>query len=168
MPAPQEIPAGLEVLVVDHPWPLRGCRSCGTSARTVRPRAALRDLTVILVYEASRNLTAELIPIDTPVAATGAIRLANPPLLVPVLRAGLGMADQAHALMPESRKGFVGLARDEVTPLPTPYMESLPKLAGRPSMSWIRCWQREARCCIRSDYWPRGEPLMSPVTHPGL
>jgi hypothetical protein len=85
-------------------------------------RAALRDLTMMLVYEASRNLTTELIPIDTP--ATSAIRLANPPLLVPVLRAGLGMADEAHAL---------GLARDEVTLLPPPYMEPLPKsLAGRP------------------------------------
>src|SRR5690606_4697740 len=60
-------------------------------------------------------------------------RIANPPLLVPVLRAGLGMADQAHALIPEAQMGFVGLARDEETLQPTPYMESLPHdLSGRP------------------------------------
>jgi uracil phosphoribosyltransferase len=52
---------------------------------------------------------------------------------VPVLRAGLGMADQAHKLIPDAQMGFVGLARDEETLQPTPYMESLPEdLAGRP------------------------------------
>jgi uracil phosphoribosyltransferase len=53
-------------------------------------------------------------------------RLANPPLLVPVLRAGLGMVDQAHALIPEARVGFVGVARNESTHQPVPYLESLP------------------------------------------
>ena len=51
----------------------------------------------------------------TPVAADAGVRLSNPPLLVPVLRAGLGMADSALALLPEAQMGFVGLARDEVT-----------------------------------------------------
>jgi len=45
---------------------------------------------------------------------------------VPVLRAGLGMVDRAHALIPEARVGFVGLARDEATHLPVPYLQSLP------------------------------------------
>jgi uracil phosphoribosyltransferase len=134
MPAPHEIPAGLEVVVVDHPLAtsrLSIMRDARTDNATFR--AALRELTLMLVYEASRNLATERVPIQTPVAPTSAVRLANPPLLVPVLRAGLGMADQAQTLMPESRMGFVGLARDEVTLLPTPYMESLPKdLAGRP------------------------------------
>jgi uracil phosphoribosyltransferase len=67
------------------------------------------------------------------VAPTEGTRLANPPLLVPVLRAGLGMADSALALLPESSMGFVGLARDEHTFKPRAYMESLPTdLAGRP------------------------------------
>ena len=51
----------------------------------------------------------------TPLADTIGARLARPPLLVPVLRAGLGMVDQAHALIPEARVGFVGVARDETT-----------------------------------------------------
>jgi uracil phosphoribosyltransferase len=55
------------------------------------------------------------------------------PLLVPVLRAGLGMADAALALLPESSMGFVGLARDEHTFEPRAYMESLPAdLTGMP------------------------------------
>jgi len=96
-------------------------------------RAALRELTLMLIYEASRSLATERVPIHTPVARTSAVRLSNPPLLVPVLRAGLGMADQAHALIPEAQMGFVGLARDEESLQPTPYMESLPEsLAGRP------------------------------------
>jgi len=121
-------------VVVDHPLViarLSTMRDARTNNATFR--AALRELTLMLVYEASRNLATEQVPIDTPLARTSAVRLAKPPLLVPVLRAGLGMADQAQMLMPESSMGFVGLARDEATLLPTPYMESLPKnLAGRP------------------------------------
>lgn len=134
MPAPHEIPAGLDVIVVDHPLAvarLSTMRDARTDNATFR--AALRELTLMLIYEASRNLATERVPIHTPVARTSAVRLSNPPLLVPVLRAGLGMADQAHALIPESQMGFVGLARDEETLQPTPYMESLPEsLAGRP------------------------------------
>lgn len=96
-------------------------------------RAALHELTVMLVYEATRDLPVAEERVHTPVARTTGYRLANPPLLVPVLRAGLGMADQAHKLIPDAQMGFVGLARDEETLQPTPYMESLPdSLAGRP------------------------------------
>ena len=133
-PAPHQIPDDLDVIVVDHP--LAAARlSVMRDARTDNSvfRACLRDLTLMLIFEASRTLTVEQVPIHTPVARTLATRLSNPPLLVPVLRAGLGMADQAHALIPEAQMGFVGLARDEETLLPTPYMESLPEsLAGRP------------------------------------
>jgi uracil phosphoribosyltransferase len=127
MPAPHESPAGLDVVVVDHPLVisrLSTMRDVQTDNATFR--GALRDLATMLVYEASRKLVTAQRPIQTPLAQTSAIRLANPPLLVPVLRAGLGMAEQAQALLPESRMGFVGLARDEATLLPTQYMESLP------------------------------------------
>jgi uracil phosphoribosyltransferase len=66
-------------------------------------------------------------PITTPVTDTTGYRLAAPPLIVPVLRAGLGMADTAHGMLPESQMGFVGLARNEVTFQPEAYMASLPK-----------------------------------------
>jgi uracil phosphoribosyltransferase len=64
--------------------------------------------------------------ITTPVAPTAGFRVSSPPLLVPVLRAGLGMTDAALALLPESSMGFVGLARDEHTFQPRAYLESLP------------------------------------------
>src|SRR3954468_8397461 len=96
-------------------------------------RAALHELTTMVVYEAARSFAVEQFPISTPVAPTEGTRLANPPLIVPVLRAGLGMADSALALLPESSMGFVGLARDEDTYEPRAYMESLPgDLSGLP------------------------------------
>ncbi len=85
----------------------------------------------MLVYEATRDAPVQEITVRTPVATTTDVRLSSPPLLVPVLRAGLGMAEQAHALIPEARMGFVGTARDEVTHQPVPYLKSLPDdLAG--------------------------------------
>jgi uracil phosphoribosyltransferase len=96
-------------------------------------RAALRELATLLVYEATRGLERADLSISTPVAPTTGTVIANPPLLVPVLRAGLGMAEAAFNLLPESQMGFVGLARDEETHEPVPYMASLPEsLAGRP------------------------------------
>ncbi|MBF6349270.1 MULTISPECIES: uracil phosphoribosyltransferase [Nocardia] len=89
-------------------------------------RAALRDLSGLLVYEALRDAQVEYYDINTPVIATRGVRLARPPLLVPVLRAGLGMVEAATNMIPESRVGFVGLARDEQTHQPVPYLESLP------------------------------------------
>src|SRR6266542_2721806 len=98
-------------------------------------RAALHELTTMLVYEAARPFAVETFPVDTPVAPAEGTRLANAPLIVPVLRAGLGMADAALALLPDSSMGFVGLARDELTFEPRAYMESLPTdLRGIPVM----------------------------------
>jgi len=96
-------------------------------------RAALHELTTMLVYEAARSFPVETYPVETPVSPTQGTRLAHPPLLVPVLRAGLGMADATLALLPESSMGFVGLARDEETYEPRAYLESLPRdLTGLP------------------------------------
>lgn len=96
-------------------------------------RSALRDLTRILIYEALRDAPVQHFEITTPVQATEGTRLAQPPLLVPVLRAGLGMLDVAAELIPDARIGFVGIARDEESHQPVPYMESLPAdLAGLP------------------------------------
>jgi uracil phosphoribosyltransferase len=124
----------VQTVVVDHPivqarlTVMRDERSSNAEFR-----AALRELATLLVYEATRELATADLPITTPVAATTGVAIDNPPLLVPVLRAGLGMAEAAFNLLPESQMGFVGLARDEQTHEPTPYMASLPgSLAGRP------------------------------------
>jgi uracil phosphoribosyltransferase len=124
---------GVQLTVVDHPIArarLSRMRDERTDNATFR--AALRELTQMLVYEATRDLELAEEPITTPVTDTIGFRLAAPPLLVPVLRAGLGMADTAHGMLPESQMGFVGLARNEVTFEPEPYMSSLPaSLVGR-------------------------------------
>ncbi len=118
----------VQLTVVDHPI----ARARLTRMRDERTdnaafRAALRDLTELLVFEATRELTVEEYEITTPVTTTTGYRLAAPPLIVPVLRAGLGMADTAHSLLPESQMGFVGLARNETTFEPEAYMASLPE-----------------------------------------
>lgn len=124
----------MDVRVVDHPLAkarLSTMRDARTDNATFR--AALRDLTLMLIYEATRDAPVIASPLHTPVARTVGYRLAEPPLLVPVLRAGLGMAEAAYALMPEAQMGFVGVARDESTHEPVPYMQSLPEsLSGRP------------------------------------
>lgn len=126
----------MDVRVVDHPLAaarLTTLRDEHTDRTAFR--AALRDLTLMLVYEATRDAPRETITVHTPLAETAGTRLAKPPLLVPVLRAGLGMVDQAHALLPEAQVGFVGVARDEETFSPIPYLESLPDdLRGQPVM----------------------------------
>src|SRR5690625_6634379 len=65
----------------------------------------------------SRGLAHVPVRVHTPVAETAGVRLVTPPLLVPVLRAGLGMVDVAHALIPEAQVGFVGVS---ATNTPTP------------------------------------------------
>lgn len=124
----------METHVVDHPL----AAALLTTMRDERSdsptfRSALRELTQMLIYEATRNAPVEEFDVKTPVAVTTGYRLAAPPLMVPVLRAGLGMVDQASLSIPQSRVGFVGMARDEETHQPVPYLESLPAdLSGIP------------------------------------
>jgi uracil phosphoribosyltransferase len=117
----------VEVRVVDHPLAV-ALLTTMRDARTGNAafRDALRDLTAMLVYEATRDAAIETFPVHTPLAETLGVRLAKPPLLVPVLRAGLGMVDQALALLPAARVGFVGVARDEETHRAAGYFDSLP------------------------------------------
>ncbi|MDJ0412031.1 uracil phosphoribosyltransferase [Rhodococcus sp. 05-2254-5] len=124
----------MDTHVVDHPLTaalLTTMRDVHSDNATFR--SALRQLTHTLVYEALRDAPVDTFAVETPVARTTGVRLANPPLLVPVLRAGLGMVEQASALIPRSGVGFIGMARDEKTLQPVPYLESLPAdLAGTP------------------------------------
>ncbi|HEX2902244.1 MAG TPA: uracil phosphoribosyltransferase [Jatrophihabitans sp.] len=123
----------MHIVVVEHPivrTRLSAMRDKVSS--NAEFRAALRELATLLVYEATRDLEVTELRIDTPVSTALGATLANPPLLVPVLRAGLGMAEAAFNLLPESQMGFVGLARNEQTHEPEAYMASLPDdLSGR-------------------------------------
>lgn len=125
--------ADMDILIVDHP--LAAARlSIMRDERTDNAgfRAALADLGTMLIYEASRELTVEHFPLKTPVAATMGTRLEDPPIIVPVIRAGLGMIDPALSMIPDAQVGFIGLARNETTHEPVPYLEALPEdLSGR-------------------------------------
>lgn len=95
-------------------------------------RAALADLGAMLIYEASRDLPVETFDVTTPVAAAEGRRLQDPPIIVPIIRAGLGMVDPALSMIPDAQVGFIGMARDEQTHEPVPYLEALPEdLTGR-------------------------------------
>ena len=96
-------------------------------------RRAVDNLAAMLIYEATRDLAVETTSVRTPLGPAAGVRLPRLPVVVPVLRAGLGMADAAIRLLPEAEMSFVGLARDEETFEPLPYMAKLPaRLEGRP------------------------------------
>ncbi len=95
-------------------------------------RSALSDISTIVLLEAGRHEPVIKVPITTPVSPAIGVELSNPPLLVPILRAGLGMLYAGLSLMPMATVGFVGLSRDEATMIPSCYMVSLPeRIVGR-------------------------------------
>ena len=124
----------MAVTVVDHPLAaqlLTRLRDEATDRAGFR--RAMDDLSGILVYEATRDLAVEPYPIRTPMGPTDGTRLVAPPLVVPVLRAGLGMLGGVLRHLAETDTGFVGVARNEDTFVPEAYMNSVPdELAGRP------------------------------------
>ena len=87
----------------------------------------------LLAYEATRDVRVEPFAIDTPVTATVGIKLSNPkPLIVPILRAGLGMLEGMVRLLPSAEVGFLGMQRNEETLEVTTYANRLPdNLSGR-------------------------------------
>ena len=95
--------------------------------RTPEFRQALRELALIMVAEATRDMPTRPVRIRTPLAETEVEEISGPVCLVPVLRAGLGMLDGALALMPGATVGFMGLFRDEETAEPVEYYVNLPR-----------------------------------------
>jgi uracil phosphoribosyltransferase len=120
--------------VVDHPLvqhKLSLMRDKGTS--TASFRALLREISLLLAYEVTRNLPMEMRRIDTPVCPMDAPFLEGKKLaLVSILRAGNGLLDGILELIPAARVGFVGLYRDPETLEPVQYYSKLPaELEGR-------------------------------------
>jgi uracil phosphoribosyltransferase len=96
-------------------------------------RRLVDELVTLLAYEATRDVRVEPFEIETPVAPTTGIKLASPkPLVVPILRAGLGMLDGMVRLLPTAEVGFLGMMRNEETLEATTYANRLPDdLHGR-------------------------------------
>ena len=98
-------------------------------------RRLLRDLSSILVYEAMRQAPLAPVNITTPMGPTVGARLERLPVVVPVLRAGLGMLDAALELLGDVEVAFVGLRRNESTLVAREYASTLPEdLEGRDTL----------------------------------
>jgi uracil phosphoribosyltransferase len=124
----------MRVHVVDHPLvshKLTALRDQRTDSPTFRRLAD--ELVTLLAYEATRDVRVEPVTVQTPVAEAQGVRLATPrPLVVPILRAGLGMLEGMVRLLPTAEVGFLGLVRNEETLEATTYAERLPDdLSGR-------------------------------------
>lgn len=90
-------------------------------------RQLTEELVMLLAYEATRDVAVEPVQIETPVATTTGVRLARPtPLVVPILRAGLGMLEGMVRMAPTAEVGFLGMARNEETLDIVTYAERLP------------------------------------------
>jgi uracil phosphoribosyltransferase len=95
-------------------------------------RQALDELSGMLVFEATRQLATAPVGIDTPLCPTVGCRVVDPPLVVPILRAGLGMLGAVLRLLPGTEAGFIGVSRNEDSFQPEPYMNAVPeRLDGR-------------------------------------
>jgi len=89
-------------------------------------RRVLSEVAALMLYEATRSFSVEAIKVKTPLAAAQGSKLRREVLLVPVLRAGLGMLDSILQLIPHARVGFIGLKREETTLRAMSYHKSLP------------------------------------------
>ena len=120
--------------VIDHPLvshKLTTLRDVDTDSPTFR--RLTDELVTLLAYEATREVRVVETTIVTPVAPATGVKLATPkPLVVPILRAGLGMLDGMMRLMPTAEVGFLGMVRNEETLEASTYAERLPDdLSGR-------------------------------------
>jgi uracil phosphoribosyltransferase len=124
----------VETTLVDHPV-------CTDALAQIRdrntPNALFRQnlerIGGLLIAEATRTLPTVEGTVETPLTTARAVRIAVQPVVVPILRAGLGFVHAAQELLPDADVGFIGISRDEETFAPKPYVNKLPEsLAGRP------------------------------------
>jgi len=124
----------VHVTVVEHPLV---ADAVGKIRDRTTPNALFRNnlerIGTLVLAEATAHLPTVGVTVETPLATTTARRLAVQPVIVPVLRAGLGFLHAAQELLPEADIGFIGISRNEETFEPQPYVNRLPEtLAGRP------------------------------------
>lgn len=113
--------------IVDHPLVATGLSIL--RAKTTPPdlfRRHLQEVAILLFAEASRGWEVAPIQVDTPLASCAGAVLAKPVVLVPILRAGLGMLDGIIRVVPDANIGHIGLYRDAETLRPVSYYDRLP------------------------------------------
>jgi uracil phosphoribosyltransferase len=124
----------MRTLLADHPLvthKLSLLRDASTDTATFR--ILTDELVTLLAYEATREIRVSAVSVTTPVGVAATARLSGPkPLIVPVLRAGIGMLDGMTRLLPMASVGFVGMVRDEESLVASTYANRLPaRLDGR-------------------------------------
>ncbi len=120
-------PQSRNVHVVSHP--LVAANLSVLRAKTTAPaefRRHLNELSVLLAIEAAKKWPTESMEVETPLANCASARLANPVVLVPILRAGLGMSEGILQILPQASVGHLGIYRDEKTLRPVSYYSRLP------------------------------------------
>jgi uracil phosphoribosyltransferase len=125
---------GMKVHVANHPLishKLTVLRDERTDSPTFR--RLVEELVTLLAYEATREVKTVSVKIKTPVTETTGLKMAEPrPVVVPILRAGLGMLEGMTKLLPTAQVGFLGMVRDEKTLQASTYANRLPEdLSGR-------------------------------------
>jgi len=124
----------VETVIVDHPLVLDALtriRDVGTPNALFRQH--LERIGTLLIAEATQMLPTVEGTVTTPLTEAPAVRLAVEPVIVPILRAGLGFLAPAQQLLPRADIGFIGIARNEETHEPEPYVNKLPdNLSERP------------------------------------
>ena len=117
------------VHVLDHPvikHKISILRDSNTGATEFR--SIIKEISIILAYEATKDLELEEYELETPIAKTTGYRISGKKLgIVPILRAGLGMVDGVLEVLPAAKIGHIGMYRDEETLLPVEYYSKLPK-----------------------------------------
>ena len=125
-----------KVTVLDHPvtkHKISTLRDKNTGSNEFR--SIIREITILLAYEASKDFTLEEYDIETPIAKTKGYRLSGKKLgIIPILRAGLGMVDGLIEVFPAARVGHIGMYRDEKTMQPIEYYLKIPKDSNKRDM----------------------------------
>lgn len=124
----------VRIFIADHPLinhKMTALRDERTDSPTFRRLAD--ELVTLLAYEATRDIAVTPVTIQTPVSAAQGVHLSYPtPVIIPILRAGLGMLEGMTRLLPTAEVGFLGMMRNEETLQPSTYADRIPgELAGR-------------------------------------
>lgn len=118
----------MRVHIADHPLithKLTVLRDKNTPSPVFRQ--LVEELVTLLAYEATRDVRVERVVIETPVTSADGVKLSRPrPIIIPILRAGLGMLDGIVKLLPTAEVGFLGIKRNEETLQPFTYANRLP------------------------------------------
>ena len=118
----------MQITVVEHPLikhKLSKMRDINSTSRDFREW--LDEIAMLMTYEVTRDLELDEMPVQTPICETTGYKLHNNIVVVPILRAGMGMLDGMLTLLPAAKVGFIGLYRDEETLQPVEYFCKLPK-----------------------------------------